>query len=145
MSFPLWSPDPIFFWGLLPNFFLLFEKDTISFINYDYIKELKENYIECLLLSKLELKDVIKKDLINSNISLELVDYILDNCSFDKNNFIFNDKNNKSADCFNISDLILIINFNKTIKKLFDCENNCYNYSVIVFDDFNISYKRIHY
>ena len=132
------------FKSIYDEFINSFEKETTSFINYDYINDLKENNTECLQLSKLDLNEIIKEDLINSNFSLDLVDNILDNCSFFKNNLKFIDKNNNNFDCLNISDLNLKINFTKTKKKIFNCEkNNCYNYSVIMFEDFNISYKII--
>ena len=130
--------------SIYDEFINSFEKTTKSFINYDYINQLKENHSECNLLSNLELNKVIKEDLINSNFSLELVDNILDNCSFVKSSLNFIDKNNNNFVCLNITDLNLKINFTKTKKKLFDCEKNFYyNYSVIMFEDFNISYKII--
>ena len=122
-----------------------------NFINYDFIKELQINYTNCMNYSYDKLDDKINEDKINFkkyNNYLELIE-LIKNCSNISSNLTEeNTLNNNITDhhnynCTNISDIEPVKFYNQT-EHLLNCyEHNYYNYSVIIFENFNESYKKI--
>ena len=114
------------------NFSYNFEMNISDFVNYKYINDLELNYSKCINYSYDKLNEIIKEDEINYKNYMEYLDLInsLNNCS-----------NEGNISCINISDIEPVIYFNKT-EHLLECyNNNYYNYTVFIFEQFNESYK----
>ena len=121
-------------------FFINFKKGTSSFVNNEYIQELKENFIFC---QKYENGDIYNK-------SIEYIDIIFDNCSI--NNEININSQNKT---YSLNEKITYIKDNRCLDfsvddnslyeeiiEFINCyNNNFYNFSVFYFNSFNSTYK----
>jgi hypothetical protein len=113
-----------------------YDKFASNFVNNDYINQLKTNYSICLIYSSLHLNETIKEDLIYSNYTEEIVNYILSNCTFDAYNFTFIDKKNNSINCLKLFSNQTEINLEKTKQFMICDENN------ILKDHFDMVYGK---
>ena len=118
-----------------------YSKYISNFVTYDYIDRYKYNHSQCLKYENMELNDILKEDLKNSNYQKELIDNIFNNCTFNVNEFIFIDEN--GTDCLNLFNLTANekINFIETKHYLICDENNFYNLTMTIFNKFEDSYK----
>ena len=128
--------------NIYDEFINIYDKFASNFITYDYINQLETNYSNCLIYSKLQLNETIKEDLIDSNYTEEIINYILQNCSFDSYNFSLVDKYNNSINCLDLFSNQTEVNFEKTKQFLICDENNYFNYTAIIFEKFEDSYKK---
>jgi len=120
--------------------FLKIYTNDIHYTSNEYINEIKINYTNCINYH-INLNNEITQDLNNSNIT-ELEDFINNNCSINKIiDYLLNNTNDST--CLNLSEINSTIYYNEVYNILNCYSNNNYNYSVIIFDDFDDIYKDI--
>ena len=118
---------------LINEFLKNFNEGISDFINNNYIIELRKNYTNCIGYSIELLNQTIEEDKINYEKYInhqKLIEYIDSNCTSDN----FTDNIDYCSE--NKTDIEEVTYFNKT-EQLYHCHKNKYfNYSVIIFDNF---------
>jgi len=124
-----------------------YKMNISNFVNYEYIHELEINFTSCINYSYDKLNEIKNEDENNYKKYLDYLELIKlnKNCSNKTNNdsYISNKTNIKSKNniCLNISDIEPFEFYNKT-EHLLNCyENQYYNYSAFIFENFNKTYK----
>ena len=120
--------------------FLKIYTNDIHYTSNEYINEIKINYTNCINYP-IDLNNEITQELNNSNIT-ELEDFINNNCSINRIiDYLLNNTNDST--CLNLSEINSTIYFNEVYNILNCYNNNNYNYSVIIFDNFDDIYKDV--
>ena len=124
-----------------------YKMNISKFVNYDYIHELEINFTNCIDYSYDKLNEIKNEDENNFKKYLDYLELIKlnQNCSNKTNNdlYISNETDilTENNTCLNISDIKPFEFYNKT-EHLLNCyENQYYNYSVFIFENFNKTYK----
>ena len=125
------------FSNIFKQFLKEFNNDISTYINHEYINELKKNYTNCLNYSIDQLEQTLKEDEINYKKYLEYLNYT----EYISNNSNINISNiSETEEIKEIKEMIFV---NKT-EILLNCDiNNYYNYSVKLYVDFEEQYKYI--
>ena len=123
---------------LINEYLKNFQNGISNFVNKNYITELKKNYSNCFGYSIDLLNQTIEEDKINYEKYInykKLMEYITFNCT--NGNFTDNIDN-----CtYNESEIEEVVYFNKTEYLYFCHKNKYFNYSVIIFENFEENYK----
>ena len=142
-----------------------YEKGSNISLDKIYFDEYQNNCSKCKEYKEKNLNDIVKEDLLENNFNEEMIKNILDECNFGMNNFLFknikkekNIDNNEITDKDNTdieqSDIIEENIYNcseineknikyKHLNQYLICEeNNYYNLSIIIFEDFTNENKK---
>ena len=151
------------------EFLCEFEKGSDTIIDDNYYNEYQNNCSKCEEYKGKYLIDLIKQDLLENNYTEEIINNIFSECSFDINNILFiNIKRENNTDTINVdndeisntvisdieesnifdeyryncSEINENIEYNHVKQYLICEENNYFNLSIIIFEDFTQDNKK---